>query len=133
MNVHESVDVDITLDEPTSTGFFFPLVDLYPGRQLMGGQSFLRWGGVNRKPVEMALTLAPLGTKRGTPEDDPIIQGDHFPYLDPPEGEILAPHVPEVRHIAGTLGVTLAEGELPPGAHLTGRISVVYGSVGSVP
>ena len=81
----------------------------------------------------MALTLAPLGTKRGTPEENPIIQGDPFPYLDPPEGEILAPRVPEVRNIAGTLGITVPTGELPPGARLTGRVSVVYGSVGSVP
>ena len=133
MNVHESHEVDITLTDAITTPFFFPLVDVYPGRQLMGGQSFLRWGGVNKQPVPMAVTLAPLGTPRGTPEHDPIVQGDTFPYLDPPEGEILAPRVPEVRNITGTLGVTVQEGELPVGAHLTGRVSVVYGTVGPVP
>jgi hypothetical protein len=133
VNVHESVDVDVNLTDVTTTPFFVPLVDLYPGRQLMAGQSFLRWEGVNHQPVDMQITLAPLGTKRGTLEDEPIVQSDIFPYLDPPEGEVLEWHVPELRNMTGVIGVTMPNGELPAGARLTGRVSVVYGTVGPVP
>ena len=72
----------------------------------MGGQSFLRWEGVNRKPVEMALTLAPLGTKRGTPEDDPIIQGDSSRISIHPKGRYSVRMCPSVRGMRVTLGMT---------------------------
>jgi hypothetical protein len=128
MNAQESTEIRVVLHEATPTPLFIPLVDLYPGRQLMGGQSFLRVEGVEGRepPVELMLTLAPLGTPRGTPAE-PIIQGDVFPYLDPPEGEVLTTHVPELGNLAGTLGVTIPSGDLPAGTKLTGRVVVMAG------
>ena len=133
MNIHYSTDVDILLADAAMAPFFIPLADLYPGRAIMGSQSYVRLGGLTGAPLELALTLAPLGTLQGAPACDPIMPGVTFPYVDQPGGELLGPRVPDVSGLAGTLGVTLLEGELPAGARLTGRVSVVYGSVGAVP
>jgi hypothetical protein len=125
VNVHTSHDIAITLEGEQTGPVFIPLLDLPAGTLVLESQTFLAWSGT--PPEEVRLMLCPAGTPLGAPVT-PLAEGrtvrGHGP--NPPA---LEPGLPDLRHLAGTLGMTVLTGTLPAGTALSGRLALVHAAV----
>lgn len=132
MNIHTSHDIALTLEAEQTPPVFIPLVELSEGSVLLESQSFLVWEGVPG-PVAMRPVVAPAGTAMGTPAT-PLAAGALFHATAGTVPLGLAAGLPDLRPLAGVLGVTIDAGgtqpeALPAGARLVGRVAMVTGAV----
>jgi hypothetical protein len=132
VNVHATYEIAVPLTEAKSLPLFVPVVDLQPGSLVLESQCYLTWEGVP-DPLEMRPVIAPLGTPLGPPVDN-LAEG--LPFTTTTGILPLGLHagLPDLRPHHGVLGVTMLPGgvqptEIPLGAKLVGRVSLVYGAV----
>lgn len=125
MNVHTSATIALTVEAEQTGPVFIPLTELPSGTVVLGSQTFLGWSGT--PPEEVRLMLCPPGTPLGEPVT-PLAEGrtvrGHGP--NPPA---LDPGLPDLRALAGVLGVTVLTGTVPAGTGVSGQVSLVHAAV----
>jgi len=132
LNVHQTLEISVPLTEAKSLPLFVPVAELQAGSLVLESQCYLSWEGVP-DPLEMRPVLAPLGTPLGPPVDN-LAEGMPFTTTTGRAPLGLAAGLPDLRPHTGVLGVTILPGgvqptEIPVGAKLVGRVSLVYGAI----